>query len=347
MVSSVKPCRVLEADIRILHRAGARICWFPEQAPCAASPDHRSAGGEFGPHARRTHVGSGVTPAAHALTSTTCSRPPKIMRLPSNGMGGLPSADGSIRGSLMIFFMPASRVALSGRPTHEKATVSSTVAWTARRKLVTLPSGTSSPQPSTGRRARPWAPGIHRRTTGNQIDMACPAGRHAPYGSAGAPPQQNVCQVSLRCALSVDPFTSQVTQEQFDHFPFNNAGSSPRLLVCRRVRQRTHRLESACWHRASLRSIVGFPQLDGSPSWNSMSTQCIASRRKRARSWAKRPPLRSRTSGLCGFACKWKAVCGSSHFLTLELTASFAVATSSVSRCPTSATVIKLHLVRS
>jgi hypothetical protein len=59
-------------------------------------------------------------------------------------MGGLPGVDGSMRGSSIIFFMPASRVALSGHSTHEKATVSSAVAWTARRKSVTLPKGTSS-----------------------------------------------------------------------------------------------------------------------------------------------------------------------------------------------------------
>jgi hypothetical protein len=73
------------------------------------------------------------------------------MRLPSKGIGGLPVVDGSMRGSSIIFFMPASRVALSGHSTHEKATVSSAVAWTARRKSVTLPSGTSSPQPSMTR----------------------------------------------------------------------------------------------------------------------------------------------------------------------------------------------------
>ena len=61
--------------------------------------------------------------------------------------------DGSMRGSSIIFFMAASRVALSGHSTHEKATVSSAVACTARRKSVTLPSGTSSPQPSITRTA--------------------------------------------------------------------------------------------------------------------------------------------------------------------------------------------------
>ena len=47
-----------------------------------------------------------------ALTSTTCSKPPNIIRLPSNGMGGLAGFVGSMRGSSIIFFMPASRVAL-------------------------------------------------------------------------------------------------------------------------------------------------------------------------------------------------------------------------------------------
>ena len=46
--------------------------------------------------------------------------------------GGLPGVDGSMRGSSTIFFMAASRVALSGHSTHAKATVSSAVAWTAR-----------------------------------------------------------------------------------------------------------------------------------------------------------------------------------------------------------------------
>jgi len=50
-----------------------------------------------------------------------------------------------MRGSSTIFFMAASRVALSGHSTHAKATVSSAVAWTARRKSVTLPSGHRRP----------------------------------------------------------------------------------------------------------------------------------------------------------------------------------------------------------
>ena len=47
--------------------------------------------------------------------------------------------------------MPASRVALSGHSIQENTTVSSSLASTARWKSVTLPAGTSSPQPSTTR----------------------------------------------------------------------------------------------------------------------------------------------------------------------------------------------------
>lgn len=54
--------------------------------------------------------------------------PPKIIRLPSNGMGEFPGFDGSMRGSSRIVFMAASRVALSGHSTQEKATVPSAVA---------------------------------------------------------------------------------------------------------------------------------------------------------------------------------------------------------------------------
>ena len=73
-------------------------------------------------------------------------------RLPSNGIGFW---SGCIRGSSIIFGMALSRVALSGHSTHEKMTVSSSLALTARRKSVTVPSGTSSPQhSSTLRRAQ-------------------------------------------------------------------------------------------------------------------------------------------------------------------------------------------------
>src|SRR3546814_9546446 len=51
----------------------------------------------------------------------------------------------------MILAMPASRVCLSGHSIHEKTTVSSSLASTARLKSVTLPSGTAVPQLSTRR----------------------------------------------------------------------------------------------------------------------------------------------------------------------------------------------------
>src|SRR6185437_365853 len=78
---------------------------------------------------------------------TTGVNPPKIMRLPSKGIL-LASA---MRGSFMNFSMPASRVALSGHSTQENTTDSSFSACTARRKSVSLPSGTLSPQHSTTR----------------------------------------------------------------------------------------------------------------------------------------------------------------------------------------------------
>jgi hypothetical protein len=69
--------------------------------------------------------------------------------LPSNGIGFF---SGLMRGSFFIrsSILPiaASRVALSGHSIHEKTTASSSFACTARRKSVTLPSGTSSPQHS-------------------------------------------------------------------------------------------------------------------------------------------------------------------------------------------------------
>ncbi|KAG1257642.1 hypothetical protein G6F65_015835 [Rhizopus arrhizus] len=49
--------------------------------------------------------------------------------------------------------MPASRVALSGHSIQENTTVSSGVAFTAPKKSVVLPRGTSSPQHSTTRSA--------------------------------------------------------------------------------------------------------------------------------------------------------------------------------------------------
>ena len=71
-----------------------------------------------------------------------------IMRLPSNGMLAPISF---MRGSLIIFSLAASRVALSGYSNQEKTTFSSSLALTALRKSVTLPSGTSLSQASTWR----------------------------------------------------------------------------------------------------------------------------------------------------------------------------------------------------
>ncbi|MDT4879333.1 hypothetical protein FQZ97_1149950 [compost metagenome] len=113
------------------------------------------------------------------------------MRLPSKGMGRLPGVDGSMRGSSIIFFMAASRVALSGHSIHEKATVSSAVAWTARRKSVTLPSGTSSPPPSITRMA---SSSMNIESNWRACSMnfcVCLAGGRAPCGCAGAVPLQN------------------------------------------------------------------------------------------------------------------------------------------------------------
>ena len=83
--------------------------------------------------------------------SNTGAKPPKIMRLPSKGISGI----AFIAGSLSIACQAASAVALSGHAIHENTTVSSSVAWTARWKSVTLPFGTSTPQVSTIRLA-PW-----------------------------------------------------------------------------------------------------------------------------------------------------------------------------------------------
>ena len=75
-------------------------------------------------------------------------KPATIMRLPSKGMLAPISF---MRGSLIIFSVAASRVALSGYSNQEKTTVSPSSAFTAPLKSVTLPSGTSSPQASTWR----------------------------------------------------------------------------------------------------------------------------------------------------------------------------------------------------
>ena len=67
------------------------------------------------------------------------------MRLPSNGISPISSP------LLIMSAQALSAVALSGHSTHENATDSSSLAWTARRKSVCLPGFTSSPQFSTTR----------------------------------------------------------------------------------------------------------------------------------------------------------------------------------------------------
>ena len=85
---------------------------------------------------------------ASLYSSRIGSKPPQNMRCPSNG---ILSRSGCMRWSSMIFGQAASRVALSGHSTNEKTTFSPSLAFTARLKSVTLPSGTSSPQASTTR----------------------------------------------------------------------------------------------------------------------------------------------------------------------------------------------------
>ena len=77
------------------------------------------------------------------------SKPPMIMRLPSNGMLAPISF---MRGSLMHFLVGgvAGRL-VDGYSNQEKTTFSSGLASTALRKSVTLPSGTSLSQASTMR----------------------------------------------------------------------------------------------------------------------------------------------------------------------------------------------------
>ncbi len=66
-----------------------------------------------------------IAAAPSLPSSTNGSKPPKIMRLPSNGMLAPIS---SMRGSLIIFSLAASRVALSGYSNQEKTTLSSSLA---------------------------------------------------------------------------------------------------------------------------------------------------------------------------------------------------------------------------
>ncbi len=58
-----------------------------------------------------------------------------------------------MRSSASIFLSAASAVARSGQTIQEKTTLSPSLACTARRKSVTLPSRTSSPQASMISRA--------------------------------------------------------------------------------------------------------------------------------------------------------------------------------------------------
>src|SRR6185295_15351851 len=76
--------------------------------------------------------------------TTSGSKPPKIMRLPSNGM-----PIDFMRGSSIILSWLVSAVLLSGHVTHENTIFSPFSAFTARRKSVTLPSLMSDSQPST------------------------------------------------------------------------------------------------------------------------------------------------------------------------------------------------------
>jgi hypothetical protein len=58
-----------------------------------------------------------------------------------------------MRSSDIIFWLAESRTSFDGYSIQEKTTASSAFACTARRKSVTLPSGTSSAQASTWRSA--------------------------------------------------------------------------------------------------------------------------------------------------------------------------------------------------
>lgn len=88
-------------------------------------------------------------------------------------------------------------------------------------------------------------------------------------------------------------------------------------------------------------SSVALNLMDGSPSWNPLPTQFIASHGTRARSSARRLRSNSKTSGHFEFACKCKAACANLLSSTRELTANCEVATLSISRSGTSATAIR------
>ena len=98
--------------------------------------------------AGRLGAAAGGGPQAPDRSSSSGAKPPKIIRLPSNTS---PIDCGLMRGSAMTFAMPASRASLDGHSIQENTTTSPSSAFTARRKSVSLPSGTSSPQHSTTR----------------------------------------------------------------------------------------------------------------------------------------------------------------------------------------------------
>ena len=72
------------------------------------------------------------------------SKPPQIIRRPSNGI-----ASACMAGSIMAFFTPSFLTVRDGQTTHEKTTVSSFLRITAACMEFVSPSGTSSPQAST------------------------------------------------------------------------------------------------------------------------------------------------------------------------------------------------------
>src|SRR5215207_258502 len=78
--------------------------------------------------------------------SNTCSKPPQNIRRLSKGI-----SISIASGSALIFSLAASRVVLSGYSIQLKMTVSSSFACVARKKSVTSPRGTSSPQHSVTR----------------------------------------------------------------------------------------------------------------------------------------------------------------------------------------------------
>jgi len=85
-------------------------------------------------------------------SSTIGPKPPWMSRLPSNGIGLI---SGFIRSPLFtrspILATAFVRVVLSGHSIQAKTVVSVSYAWTALRKSVSVPSGTSFPQHSRTR----------------------------------------------------------------------------------------------------------------------------------------------------------------------------------------------------